>query len=209
LRFIGTFEALDGRVEEGRELLEEARSIFVELGNREALMVIAFSTGPLERRVGNPVAAEREYRDAVELAERMGDLGRMSNLASGLADALLDQGRLDEAAEALEVARSSALEDDPSAQGVWRMAAARLAMRRGETEEAVRLARESVAVMESLQELLTLPDLFISQAEVFRAAALAEEARAALERAVDVARLKGTSAEERRAEELLAALEPV
>jgi class 3 adenylate cyclase/tetratricopeptide (TPR) repeat protein len=208
LRFIGTFEALDGRVEDGRELLEEARSIFAELGNSEALMVVAFSTGPLERRVGNPVAAEREYRRALELSERMGDRGRMSNLASGLADVLLDQGRLDDAAESLEIARGSALNDDPSAQGTWRMAAARLAMRRGETEEAVRLARESVGIIESLQELLTLPDLFMNQAEVFGSANLDVEARAALERAVEVARLKGASAEVRRAERLLAALEP-
>ena len=140
--------------------------------------------------------------------QRMGEQGRMSNLASGLADALLDQGRIDEAAEVLDLARSSALKDDASAQGTWRMAAARLSMQRGETGEAVRLARESIAIMESVQELLTLPDLLIRQAEVFRSANLDREARTALERAVDVSRLKGASAELQRAESILAALEP-
>jgi tetratricopeptide (TPR) repeat protein len=208
LRFIGTFHALDGRVAEGRELLEEARAIFTELGDSEALMALAFSTGPLEVRAGDHVAAEREYRHALELSQRMGDHGRMSNLASGLADVLLDEGRVDEAAEVLEVARSSAIKDDASAQGTWRMAAARLSMHRGETVEAVRLARESITMMESLQELLTLPDLLIRQAEVFRSANLDREARAALERAVDLSRLKGASAELQRAESILAALEP-
>ncbi len=208
LRFIGTFHALDGRVAEGRELLEEARAIFTELGDSEALMALAFSTGPLELRAGNHVAAEREYRHALELSQRMGDQGRMSNLASGLAEVLLDEGRVDEAAEVLEVARSSALKDDASAQGTWRMAAARVSMHRGETVEAVRLARESITIMEAVQELLTLPDLLIRQAEVFRSANLDREARTALERAVDLSRLKGASAELQRAESILAALEP-
>ena len=206
LRFIGTFHALDGRVAEGRDLLEQARAIFTELGDGEALMALAFSTGPLELRARDFVAAEREYRGALELAQRMGDVGRMSNLASGLADALLDQGRIDEAAEVVDLARSSALEDDASAQGTWRMAAARLLMNRGETDEAVRVARESMAIMESLQELVTLPDLLIRQAEVFRGAGHDEEARSALSRAVDVSRLKGASAEVQRASDLLAAL---
>jgi class 3 adenylate cyclase/tetratricopeptide (TPR) repeat protein len=209
LRVIGTFLALDGRVAEGRELLEEARAIFTELGNDEALMVLAFSTGPLELRLGNTAAAEREFRNALELSQRTGDQGRRSNLASGLADALLDGGRMHDAAEALEIARSTALEDDPSAQGTWRMVAARISIRRGETEEAVRLARESITIMESLQELLTLPDLLIRAAEVFRGANLDREAREALERAMDVSRLKGASAELQRAENLLAALEHV
>jgi tetratricopeptide (TPR) repeat protein len=208
LRFIGTFHALDGRVAKGRELLEEARAIFTELGDSEALMALAFSTGPLELRVGDHVAAEREYRHALELSQRLGDHGRMSNLASGLADVLLDVGRADEAAELVEVARSSALKDDASAQGTWRMAAARLSIHRGDTVEAVRLARESITMMESLQELLTLPDLLIRQAEVFRSANLDREARTALERAVDLSRLKGASAELQRAESILAALEP-
>ena len=209
LRFIGTFHALDGRVAEGRELLDQARAIFAELGADEDLMTLAYSTGPLELRAGALEAAEHEFRQGLELSQRIGDRGRMSNLASGLADVLLDQGRVDDAAEALQVAQGSALADDPSAQGTWRMVAARVAMQRGETEKAVRLARESIGVMESLQEVLMLPDLLIHQAEVFRGANLVEEARRALERAIEVSRLKGASAEVRRAESLLAALEPV
>ena len=208
VRFIGTFQALDGQVVEGRELLEEARAIFTELGDNEALMALAFSTGPLELRAGDLVAAEREYRHALELAHVMGDHGRMSNLASGLADALLDQGRVADAAEVLEIARGNVLEEDASAQGTWRMVAARLLLHRGETEEAVRLARESITIMESLQEFLTLPDLLIRQAEVFRGAGHDDEARGALRRAVEASRLKGASAEVQRAERILTALEP-
>ena len=177
MRFIGTFLALEGHVDEGRELLEQARAIFTELADSEQLMTLAFSTGPLEQKAGDLEAAEREYRHAVELARRMGASGRLTNLAAGLADVLLDQGRVDGASDAVDLSRASAAGDDPSGQAAWRMVAARLSLSRGEIAEAVRLARESMAIAESIQELVTLPDLLIRQAEVFRLAGLDEEAR--------------------------------
>ena len=206
MRFIGTFLALEGRVDEGRELLEQARAIFTELADSEQLMTLAFSTGPLEQTAGDLDAAEREYRHAVELARRMGASGRLTNLAAGLADVLLDQGRLDRASDAVDLSRASAAGDDPSGQAAWRMVAARLSLSRGDIAEAVRLARESMAIAESIQELVTLPGLLIRQAEVFRLAGLDEEARGALGRAVDASRRKGASADTRRADQLLAVL---
>ncbi len=207
IRFIGTFLALEGRVAEGRELLEQARAIFTELGNREALVALAFSMGPLELRAGNPVAAEGEFRSALESAQRMGDRGRLTNLASGLADALLDQGRIDDAAEYVALARETALKDDASGQAAWRMAAARLLLGRGETGEAIRLARESISSMASNQELLTLPDLVLRQAEVFQGAGLDEEGRRAFRKAVDLFERKGSLAEAQRARDRLATIE--
>jgi len=207
LRFVGTFLALAGDVVEGRDLLEQARAIFTELGNGEALVALAFSTGPLELRSGDAVAAEREFRTALELAQRMGDQGRMTNLASSLADALVDQGRVDDAFVYVELARKSTPRDDASGQAWWRMAAARVLVRRGETDDALRSARESIEIMEPVQELLTLPDLLIRQAEIFRDAGLDVEARDALSRAVDLFARKGASAEVRRARDLLATLE--
>ncbi len=207
IRFIGTFLALEGRVAEGRELLEQARAIFTELGNREALVALAFSMGPLELRAGNPVAAEGEFRSALESAQRMGDRGRLTNLASGLADALLDQGRIDDAAEYVALARETALKDDASGQAAWRMAAARLLLGRGETSEAIRLARESISSMASNQELLTLPDLVLRQAEVFQGAGLDEEGRRAFRKAVDLFERKGSLAEAQRARDRLATIE--
>ena len=191
IRFIGTFLALEGRVAEGRELLEQARAIFTELGNGEALVALAFSMGPLELRAGNAVAAEGEFRTALESAQRMGDRGRLTNLASGLADALLDQGRIDDAAEYVDLARDTAVKDDASGQGAWRMAAARLLLGRGETGEAIRLARESISFMESNQELLTLPDLVLRQAEVFQGAGLDEDAETCVSRSHRPLRTEG------------------
>jgi class 3 adenylate cyclase/tetratricopeptide (TPR) repeat protein len=207
IRMIGTFLALEGFFDEGRELLEQARSIFRELGNGEAQVALAFSTGPLERRAGDPVAAEREFRYALELAGQMGDQGRMTNLASGLAEALLDQGRVDDAAEYADLARDTAPAEDASGQGWWRMVTAQVLARRGDVDEAMRLAEESISILEGTDELLTLPDLMLGQAEVLRLAGRPNDAAEALERAIELFEQKGALAEAHRARELLATME--
>ncbi|MGH3091575.1 MAG: ATP-binding protein [Gaiellaceae bacterium] len=205
-RVVGTLLALEGGVEEGRALLEEAREIFTELGHKEALAVLPFSTGPLELREGNAVAAEREFRAGLESFQEMGELARATNLAALLADALVEQGRIDEAEQYVEVAREAAQESDPSGQAFWRLAAARLLVRCGAAEEAVRLASEGISIMHRTEELLTLPTLLLNQAEVLELAGRGNEAEAALRQAADVAARKGAVVEERRASERLAAL---
>jgi len=206
IRMIGTLLSLQGRFDEGRELLEQARGIFRELGNAEAQVALAFSTGPLELRAGDPVAGEREFRYALDLAQQMGDRGRMTNLASGLAEALLAQGRVDDAAEFADLARDTAPPEDASGQGWWRMVTAEVLARRGDVDEAVRLAEESTAILEGTDELLTLPDLFLRKAEVLRLAGRTDEANAVLERAIEISEQKGALVEARRARELLATI---
>jgi tetratricopeptide (TPR) repeat protein len=208
IRMIGTFLSLEGRFEEGRALLEQARSIFRELGNREAEAGLAFSTGPLELRAGNPVVAERDFRNALELAQEMGDRGRMTNLASGVAAALLAQGRAADAAEYAEIAGETALAEDASGQAWWRMVTAQVIARRGDFGAAIRLTEESISILQGTQELLTLPDLVLGQADVLRLAGRSDQAATALERAIELFERKGALAEVRRARELLASVAP-
>lgn len=205
-RFLGTCLAYEGSVEEGRALLEQAREIFAELGHKGALALIAFSTGPLELRQGDAVAAERELRTALESLLEMGDRARASSLAPLLADALVEQGRLDEAQHFVDVAREAIQEEDPNAEAFWRLAAARVLVRREAAEDAVRLAEEGIGIMKETEELLTLPNLLLSQAEVLELAGRRDEAAAALREALDAAVRKGAVVEERRARERLASL---
>ena len=205
-RIVGTMLALGGDVEEGRALLEEARAIFTELGSDLSLAVLAFSTGPLELREGDAAAAERELRAGLESVQRLGDRGRISNLASLLADAVLAQGRVDEAAGFAELAREAAQEGDHSGQAFWRMAVAQVLVRRGATDEAIALAREATAIISETQELLTLPDLLLRRADVLRLAGRPDEAADTLREAIELYERKGALAGVRQAEERLAAL---
>jgi class 3 adenylate cyclase/tetratricopeptide (TPR) repeat protein len=203
VRMIGTFLALDGRLDEAREHLERARTIFGELGNKAALVALAFSAGPLELWAGDPSAAERELRRALELAEQIGDRGRMPNLAAGLAGALLEQGRLSDAEEYVNLAREAAQDADTSAQALWRMAAARLFVRTGAIEKGVTLANEAIAILGAAQESLTMGDVLLDAAEVLKFAGRREEETAVLRDAVRVAGQKGATVLVRRANERL------
>jgi class 3 adenylate cyclase/tetratricopeptide (TPR) repeat protein len=205
-RVLGTLIALQGDEGAGRELLDRARAIFTELGHGEALGVLPFSTGVLELRTGHPEAAEHEFRGGFELLQGMGERARASSLAAMLAAALVDQGRIDEAEEYVEVSRRMLAENDPSGQAQMRMSAARVLAHRGELEEATRLAAEAIATAQEIQELLNLPDLLLWQAEVLELAGRPEDAKAALRKAADAAARKGAVVDERRAKERLAAL---
>jgi class 3 adenylate cyclase/tetratricopeptide (TPR) repeat protein len=205
-RMLGTLIALQGDEDMGRELLEQSRAIFTELGHREALGVLPFSTGPLELRSGNPVAAERELRAGLEQLQEMGDRARAGHLAATVAVALVEQGRLDEAEECLEVARETVPDIDVSGLAQVKISTARVLVRRGQPEDAVRLAAEAIALVKGTEELLNMPDLLMWQADVLELAGRVEDARTALAKAVDAAARKGSVVDEQRARERLAAL---
>ena len=205
-RMVGTFLMLDGRFDEAREHLERARAIFTELGNNAALVALTFSASPLELWVGDAVAAEREARRGLELAQRIGDRGRSANLAALVADALLEQGRLGDAEEYVDLVRDMTLKSDVSAQALWRMAAARLLVRRGEAEDAVRLAHEAMDILRPTQETFTMSILLVDAAEVLQLAGRQEEEAAVLREAIRVSEQKGATVLVRRAEERLTQL---
>jgi class 3 adenylate cyclase/tetratricopeptide (TPR) repeat protein len=203
VRMAGTFLALEGRFDEARERLARARAIFTDLGNNAALVGITFSAGPLEVWSGDSAAAERELRRGLELAQRIGDRGRVPNLAAGLAGAILDQGRTSDAEEYVNLARDEAHEADASAVALSRMAAARLLVRTGAVDDAVRLAQEAIAAVSGTQELFTLSTLLLDAAEVLQLAGHPDEAIAALREAIRVSERKGATALVRRANERL------
>jgi class 3 adenylate cyclase/tetratricopeptide (TPR) repeat protein len=205
-RVLGALIALQGDEDTGRELLEESRAIFTDMGHNEAVAVHAFTMAPLELRTGNPVAAERELRAALEIFEGTGERARAGHLVASLAGALVDQGRLDEAEECLETARQIVPYADVSGLAQLKISTARVIARRGDLEEAVRLAAEAIAMMDGTEELLNMPDLLMWQAEVLELAGRVEDAKTSLSKAVEVAARKGALVDERRARERLAAL---
>src|SRR6185437_8672873 len=170
------------------------------------LATLPFSSGRIELREADPIAAERELRAGVELMLDMGDRSRAASLVPLLADALTDQGRIDEAEHFLDMAREAAPEDDANAEAFRRIAEARVLVRRGADAEAVRLAEEGIAMARRTQELLTLTDLLFYQAEILQMAGRRDAAAAALREAADAAARKGGTVDERRAKERLAAL---
>jgi len=206
LRTEGWLLCLQGRLDEARERLEHARAIITDLGHTVFLAILAFSTGALEVRAGDLDAAEREYRNALESLQRLGERGRSTNLAAVLALVLLDQERPDEAEEYVTMSRELAAREDASGQAFWRIAAARLLAQRGETDDAIELADEAVSLLAPTEELLSRFELLLHQAEVLRFAGREADAAAAIEQAIELSERKRASGETRRARERLASL---
>src|SRR5262249_40742857 len=140
------FEAMSGRIDEGRLLIGQAKSLALELGLRSmAMHAVGESAGDIELQAGDPEAAERELRGSYDWLEAIGDWGHLSTIAGNLADALLQQGRAEEAAPIIDLAARLAIEDDADAQIGVRRVRGRLLAERGQLEEAEQVAREATA----------------------------------------------------------------
>ncbi len=145
LRSRGQLEAMRGRFAAAREMIEEAETIAVELGLEMTLAAgVLRSAGEIELLAGDPAAAERIFRRACEALEREGDWGHFASVAPLLAEALVAQGRADEAVEPVETAVRWTLADDTDAQISLLRMRSKLAAHRGSSEDAEAFARQAV-----------------------------------------------------------------
>jgi class 3 adenylate cyclase/tetratricopeptide (TPR) repeat protein len=184
-RAVVGFYAMEGRFEEARELAARAGAILEELGRPIELYTMAFWTAPLELLAGDPVAAEREAAAACDGLEAAGEKGFLSTMSALLADALYAQGRLDEAEAAVRGSREAATSDDFNAQAAWRAAQAKILARRGELEEAERLAREAIEIIDRSDELSHQGEFRVGLAEVLQLAGRTDESIPVLEEALE------------------------
>ena len=188
-----------GRFEEGRDRLERSKSICRELGIAYGLAEAHSAGAELEVLAGDADAAERELRDAIDVATKMGASRYVALYRTKLARVLLAQDRDEDAAAELE--RAQDVRDAPA----WRIADARVRARRGETEEAVVLAREVVASLVDRDNITAHAELLVDLAEVLRAHGDLDSAAAALEEAIALHEEKGNVLPAEQCRELLAA----
>ncbi|MDP9284713.1 MAG: AAA family ATPase, partial [Actinomycetota bacterium] len=105
-------EAMRGKFDEARQLREQARATWEDLGMRLELAGSGQNFGWVELLAGDPAAAEREFRASYELSERMGETGYLSTTAGFLAEALYAQGRYEEALRYTKEGERAAAADD-------------------------------------------------------------------------------------------------
>jgi class 3 adenylate cyclase/tetratricopeptide (TPR) repeat protein len=135
--------------DEARKLHEEGRAILADLGLMISYGATAMGSDWIETAAGDYAAAERVLREGVEILDRAGEKGYLSTAAGDLADAIFKQGRVDEAEEYVALAREAAAPDDVASQSMWRQVQAKIFARRGDFDEALRLAREAVSWYEN------------------------------------------------------------
>jgi tetratricopeptide (TPR) repeat protein len=190
-------EAMQLRFDAARELSGRALARAQELGVGVVIAShIRPAIGDLELLAGNYEAAEREFRIACVETEASGELGFLSSITPLLIDALLALGRDDEALEATERWRSDRLTvpEDTDAHAGWRRVRARALARKGEFEEAERMAREALEIMARTDAIDDRADVYVALSEVLRLAGRHDEATAAADEAARLFEAKGNLA---------------
>ncbi len=201
------FLALQGRFDEAREQEQRSLGILRDLGLTSWLAGTGTLRGYIELLAGDPRAAEREWRDAYELAERIGNTSDVVDKAASLSKALYAQDRLDEAEQFALIAEGSGSERDITTMCTARSARAKVLARWGRLEEAEELARAALDIARRTDIITTLADTLMDLAEVLRISRRGEEERQVLREALDLYERKGNVVSAARTREFLAELE--
>ncbi|HLY85466.1 MAG TPA: tetratricopeptide repeat protein, partial [Gaiellaceae bacterium] len=188
---VAALKAMQGRFDEARHEMAAGRSMYRDLGFAVHWAGSAMISGRAELLAGDVRVAERELREGYEALGQLGETGYLSTIAALLAKAVLAQGRLDEALQLSEASERASAPDDLESQAQWRAVRAQALGLQGVLDEAERLARESVAVVDPTDFLIERADAYRTLAEVLRIAGRPSEAAAALEEALPLYARKG------------------
>jgi class 3 adenylate cyclase/tetratricopeptide (TPR) repeat protein len=195
--FLGAYRAgalaMLGRFDEARWILAEARADLAERGSRVLFAnITAFESVWVELWAGDPAAGTEFAAEGFRLHEELGEQSFFLSAAAGnLARALYALDRLDEADAWAGRAAELGATNDAETEMLWRQVRAKVLARRGEHDEAQRLASEAVAIGEGTDILNGQGDASADLAEVLSLAGRAEEAAEALEQALERYERKG------------------
>ena len=147
LMALGMLRAMEGRVDEGRELLRTGWRTIRDAGHVVNAAGTAQRFAFVERRAHGPDVEQRvesALREGFDVLEALGDRAYFSTVALDLATTLVRQGREDESRALCALAREITLPDDLVNFVYLDAIEALLAAREGRFEEAERLARRNV-----------------------------------------------------------------
>ena len=196
--------AMRGDFDAARSLYAEGTTITDELG-RLTESAFAVQLGwYVEMLARDFRRAEELTRAVVERLVSADSRALLGITRDMLALAICGQGRFDEAeALAIESERQPTPQDDVTEQNVWRRVRARVYSARGGHDEAVRLAREAVALFEGTDALIDHGEASLDLASVLRAAGKVEEAEIAARAALALYERKENVVEAARARAFL------
>jgi ATP/maltotriose-dependent transcriptional regulator MalT len=121
----------------------------------------------------------------------MENWGHLASIVPRLVDALLAQGRDDEGLRLMEFTERRVVPEDVDGQVGWRRVKAKVLARRGDLEEAERLARDATAIAGRTDYLDLRAQAVADLAEVLRLLGRRKESASALEEAIPTVRREG------------------
>ncbi len=178
--------ACAGRFDDAEQAMERSRRVRMELGQNLDLAYLSFNYGWIALLAGRPERAEPVLRAAADTLQRRGDSEIFGGIAAILAEVLYQLGRETEAEDWVRKSEHAAPHEP-----YWGATRAKMLARRGETDEALRLSAEAVALARGGDCLMDIGDALRDQAEVFRLLGRHDEERSALEEALVAYERKG------------------
>jgi class 3 adenylate cyclase/tetratricopeptide (TPR) repeat protein len=109
---LGVLRAMEGRIDEARELVCRGRQTVREAGQRVTAAGFAMRSAFVERRAADFESEERVLREGMEELERLGERQFGPTVALELAACLYHQGRYDETRALCAASRARSLPDD-------------------------------------------------------------------------------------------------
>jgi class 3 adenylate cyclase/tetratricopeptide (TPR) repeat protein len=199
-------EAMQGDFATARQLYARGRAALGEIGGGLLAASTALDSSGVEMLAGDPAAAERELRRDYEVLDRMGERYLLSTMAGLLSQALVAQGRYDEAAGMCERAEEMSGEDDIESQVLVRSVRAELHLHAGRTTEAAAAIASAAKLLRGADAPMVMADVLVVSARVEAAGGETPAAGTRLRQAAELYRAKGNIVAERRTVELAASL---
>jgi predicted ATPase/class 3 adenylate cyclase len=196
---------LIGMFDEARAQYRLAREQLEDLGLKVLAASTSIDSGPVEMLAGDPAAAERELRRDFERLDEMGEKFLLSSVTAYLSQAVVAQGRFEEAEALSRTCEEVVLAEDVEAQSIWRRVRALAMANRGDGEDALALAREAVDIIRQTDSPVMQGDALMDLAEVLRMAGRPAEAVEPLEEALVLQEQKGNLVSAARIRESLRA----
>jgi len=180
--------AMGGQFALARELLATSRDLLADIDPMLNLGV-SHPRAIVEMLAGDPAAAEMYLKEDSDTLDEM--TGLLSTTDAFRAEALLAQGKDDEAEHYTKLSEQRSAKSDLLTQIIWRSVRARVLARRGSLDEAESLARQAVSLAMQTDFLNHRGDALLDLAHVLHQAGRPDAARASAAEALDLYERKG------------------
>jgi class 3 adenylate cyclase/tetratricopeptide (TPR) repeat protein len=198
--------ACQGRFDEARSLYAELDALHEERGESFAISSGKQGRGIVEILADDLPAAERILREGWDELGEIGEQGFRSTTGALLGQVLAQLGRYDEALAIVAEAEELTSADDWMTTVQALCARAYAASGQGDHDAATGFAFRATEIADGYEYVVQRTYFWLVRGEILAAAGQVDEARDALAESIRLARIKGSSAYEDRAQAILEAL---
>ncbi|MGN6430410.1 MAG: ATP-binding protein [Gaiellaceae bacterium] len=174
----GEFAIYREGYDDAKRQLEEARALYEEAAVAPALGRVLYKLAVVAWHQGDLALSERLSRDSIRTLSPLEDRGTLCEAQRWLAEVLLANGKLDEAARYAEEALETVGSQDMSSRASTRGTLARVRVAQGRFDDAEKLLREAVEIIDNTEYCAFGKETLADLAQLLRARGRDDEAEA-------------------------------